>query len=625
MSVLSELKRRNVVRVALVWGALAWLLIAIASLLFPALGLPLSGVRWLLLALVVLAVPMLWLAWRFELTAQGLRRDTGPHDETPQNARTARRLDQLTVVLVLGALSLSLLRQFIVGHGPAPGEAPALPVAVAPAAAPAPPPRPPGPVDPHSIALLPFANFSPAPDDAYFADGLSEELINVLARIPGLKVTSRSSSFLFRDADVGGREIAAQLGVAHLVSGSVRRQGESVRISAQLVDAASDQLLWSATYDRQLVDIFSVQEEISQAIANALADSLGVRTVQVAPATADLKAYELYLRGRQLFALRGSNLEAARSLVTEAVERDPRFAEAWATLASIEHVLPTYQATPSGEAAVRANAAVDRALALVPDLPNALAVRSRLAADAGERLQSLALAEQALAADPNNANTWLWKGLTYLEAGHIGAAQADFRRAQQLDPLSAIHFGWVGVAEFIQGDAAQARDHLERAHALGWRGPASLWLLKLALTEGDAAQIQRQYAAWLRDDARIGEPQRAVHEAVAAAVTDASQRDAAQARIAEAVLQWPDFDWTQLYLALGLTEAAIEEAARPKPASGQILLMMVWAPTERAFREHPRFLALGASSGLLAFWDAHGPPDGCRVADDPAPQLDCDP
>ncbi|MBP6627701.1 MAG: hypothetical protein KA187_09855, partial [Arenimonas sp.] len=612
-----------VVRVALVWGALAWLLIAIASLLFPALGLPLSGVRWLLLALVVLAVPMLWLAWRFELTAQGLRRDTGPHDETPQNARTARRLDQLTVVLVLGALSLSLLRQFIVGHGPAPGEAPAPPnVVTAPAAAP-PPPRPPGPVDPHSIALLPFANFSPAPDDAYFADGLSEELINVLARIPGLKVTSRSSSFLFRDADVGGREIAAQLGVAHLVSGSVRRQGDSVRISAQLVDAASDQLLWSATYDRELVDIFRVQEEISQAIANALADSLGVRTVQVAPATSDLKAYELYLRGRQLFALRGTSLEAARSLVTEAVARDPRFAEAWATLAGIEYVLPSYQATSSAEASERANAAVDRALALVPDLPNALAVRSRLAADAGERLQSLALAEQALAADPNNANTWMWKGLSLLEAGHVGAAHDAFQRAQALDPLSGILFGWLGAAELIQGELVQARDHLERAHALGWRGPASLWLLKQALAEGDAARIQAQYAAWLRDDGRIGAAQRAVHEAVAAAVTDPGQRDAARATLADAVAQWPDYDWTALLLVLGLTDEAIAEAARAKPASGQILLMMVWSPADQALREHPGFLGLGGTAGLLAFWAEHGPPDGCTVSAEPPPRLDC--
>ena len=622
MSLISELKRRNVIRVALAWGALAWLLIAIASLLFPALGLPLSGVRWLLLGLAVLAVPVLWLAWRFELTGQGLRRDTGPYGDAPQNARTGRRLDQLTVVLVLGALSLALLRQFIVGHGPVPQAG--APPAVAAAPAPAPAPRPAGPVDPHSIALLPFANFSPAADDAYFADGLSEELINVLARIPGLKVTSRSSSFLFRDAGLGGREIAAQLGVAHLVSGSVRRQGDSVRISAQLVDAASDQLLWSGTYDRQLVDIFRVQEEISQAIANALADSLGMRTVQVAPATSDLRAYELYLRGRQLFALRGSNLEPARTLVTEAVERDPRFAEAWATLAAIEYVLPTYQATSSDAAAARAHAAADRALVLSPGLPDALAVRSRLASDAGERLQSLALAEQALAADPNNANTWMWKGLTLLEVGHVGAAHEAFQRAQALDPLSGLLFGWVGAAELIRGDLAQARGNLERAHTLGWRGPASLWLLKLAQAEGDAGRIQAQFSAWLREDGRIGAPQREVHEAVAAAVTDLAQRGAARTRVAQAVAQWPDYDWTALLLVLGLTEDAIAEAARPKPASGQILLMMVWTPADRALREHPGFLALGNAAGLLAFWDERGPPDRCVLAAGPPPRLDCE-
>ncbi|HEY9143810.1 MAG TPA: hypothetical protein VIM90_07250, partial [Arenimonas sp.] len=343
----------------LAWLALSWLLLAMANLLFPALGLPLSGVQWVVWVLLLALLPTLWFAWR---------RGGAPVDPE-HGARAARRIDQMIVVLALAALSLTLLRQFIIGHGPEPGIAagPPAPVEAAPVAT--------RPVDPHSIALLPFVNMSADPEQEYFSDGLSEELINVLARVPGLKVTSRSSSFLFRETELGSREIAAQLGVANLVSGSVRRQGDSVRISAQLVDAASEQLLWSATFDRQLEDIFRVQEEISQAIADALATSLGVRRVEVAPATQDLQAYELYLRGRQLFALRGSNLESARSLILQAVERDPAFADAWATLASIEYVMPSYLATPTDEASARADAAAGRALALVPELPAALAVR----------------------------------------------------------------------------------------------------------------------------------------------------------------------------------------------------------------------------------------------------------
>jgi len=617
MTLIAELRRRNVFRAALAWLALSWLLLAMANLLFPALGLPISSVRWVVLALVLALPPTLWFAWRNEMTAQGLRRDEGRTSDPEFKARTARRLDQMTVVLALAALSLTLLRQFIISHGPEPGAVVAPPVPVE-------TPAEVRPADPHSIALLPFENLSPSPDDAYFADGLSEELINVLARVPGLKVTSRSSSFQFRESTLDSGAIAGQLGVANLVSGSVRRQGDSVRISAQLVDAASDQMLWSETFDRELVDIFRVQEEISQAVADALAQSLGVRTVEVAPATRDLQAYELYLRGRQLFALRGGNLESARSLILQAVERDPGFADAWATLASIEYVLPSYLATPTEEANARANAAAERALALVPDLPAALAVRSRLAADAGERLESLALVEAALTAEPNSANSWVWKGLTLLEAGHVRAAHEAFDQARQLDPLSGIQLGWLGATELMQGQHEQALANLERAHELGWRGPASVWLLKLALVEGDRTDIERRYADWLREDGRIGAGERAVHEAVASAVADPSQRDAARATLAEAAANFPDFDWTVLHLLLGLTDSAIDEAMRPKPSSGQLLLMMVWSSEAAAFREHPRFLEIHAARGLQAFWAEHGEPDACGLSPEPPPRLECD-
>ena len=601
-------RRRNVVRAVLAWLALSWLLLAMANLLFPALGLPLSGVQWVVWVLLLALLPTLWLAWR---------RGGAPVDPE-HGARAARRIDQMIVVLALAALSLTLLRQFIIGHGPEPGIAagPQAPVEAAPAVT--------RPVDPHSIALLPFVNMSTDPEQEYFSDGLSEELINVLARVPGLKVTSRSSSFLFRETELGSREIAAQLGVANLVSGSVRRQGDSVRISAQLVDAASEQLLWSATFDRKLVDIFRVQEEISQAIADALATSLGVRTVEVAPATQDLQAYELYLRGRQLFALRGSNLESARSLIQQAVERDPDFADAWATLASIEYVMPSYLATPTDEASARADAAAGRALALVPELPAALAVRSRLAADAGERLESLALVEKALAAQPNSANSWVWKGLTLLEAGHVAAAHDAFDRARQLDPLSGIQLGWLGATELMQGRHAQARANLERAHSLGWRGPAAVWLLKLALIEGDAAEIERRYADWVREDGRIGPGERVVHDELASMIANPSQRRAAHMVLAEAAANFPGYDWTVLNLLMGLTEPAINEALRPKPGSGQLLLMLVWSPETRAFREHPRFLEIGATRGLTEFWAEHGEPDACRLATTTPPQLECD-
>jgi len=624
---LAELKRRNVWRAGLAWLALSWLLIAIADLLFPAFGFPDEVVRWLIIGLALALFPVMLFAWLFELTPQGLRLDRGPAGESPENARAARRTDQVTIVLLLLAVGFSAVKQFVLPQRVAP------PVEVQSAAAPvqpaAPvepmPPAPPGPVDPRSIAVLPFANLSPDPANAYLADGMAEEILNVLARVDGLRVASRTSSFSLRDQRLSVREMGRRLGVAHVLDGSVRRQEDQLRITAQLVRAADDQQIWSGSFDRRLTDIFTLQEEMAQAIADALADTLGVRTVQVRRATEDLQAYELYLRGRQLFALRGANLPAARELLEQAVERDARFAEAWATLAGAWLVLPSYFADVAAEeAAAQSRAAAARALAILPDQPEALAVSARLAAERGERLRAADLMQRALEQDPNNANTWMWHGLNLLEAGHVSAARAAFEHANRLDPLSGIHFGWIGATQVIVGEAEAAEQNLKRAHALGWRGPASAWLLKQALVQGPGEAAARRYQDWLRDDGRIADAHRETHERVAPAMADPAQREAARAAVAAAVRAWPDTEWTQLYLFLGLADDAIGEALRQKPSLGQILLLMSWSIVDRPFREHPRFMELAEREGLVAFWDRYGEPDYCRRVAAPASRLECE-
>lgn len=624
MKLLTELKRRNVFRAGLAWLALSWLLIAIADLLFPAFGFPDEVVRWLIIGLALGLFPVLMVAWLFELTPEGMRLDRGPQGEHPENARSGRRTDQLTIVLLLLAVGFSAIRQFVLPQRVEPASQVQTPAAPLPAPEPL-PPAPPGPVDPRSIAVLPFANLSPEPANAFFADGMAEEILNVLSRIEGLKVASRTSSFSLRDQRVSVREIGRQLGVAQVLDGSVRRQDDQLRITAQLVEADSDQQLWSGSFDRRLTDIFSVQEEIAQAIADALAEPLGVRTVQVRRATEDLQAYELYLRGRQLFAQRGANLPPARELLEQAVARDPRFAEAWATLAGVLYVMPSYFADlPADQAVEQASSASARALALLPDQPDALAVSARLAAERGERLKAADLIERAIVHDPNNANTWMWRGLNLLEAGHVGGARASFERAHRLDPLSGVHIGWIGATLAIGGEQQAAEDHLQRAHALGWRGPASAWLLKQALAEGYGETASRRYQDWLRDDGRIAEAQRATYERVAPAMADPADRDRARAAVIEAVGAWPESEWTPLYLYLGLTDEAVLEALRPKPASGQILMMMVWSAVDRPFREHPGFLELAGQRGLPAFWDRHGDPDHCRRVSAPQAALECD-
>jgi len=621
----SELKRRNVWRAALAHLALSWLLIAIADLLFPAFGFPDAIVRWLIIALGLGVFPVMLVAWLFELTPEGLRFDRGPREESPENARVGRRTDQLTIVLLLLAVGFSAVKQFVLPQrvsAPVESTVSAAPPPPARVDAPAPPPA--APVDPRSIAVLPFANLSPEPANAYFADGMAEELLNVLARIEGLKVASRTSSFALRDEALGARDIAAQLGVAHLVEGSVRRQGDRLRITAQLVRAEDDQRLWADSFDRQLTDVFSLQEEIAQAIADALGETLGVRAVRVRRATGDLEAYELYLRGRQLFAQRGANLLPARELLDSAVARDPGFAEAWAVLAAIHIVMPSYFSEASGEDAhEKARSAAGRALAIMPQQPEALAVSARLAAERGERLEAMRLMQRALAGDPNNANSWMWNGLTLLEAGHVKEARASFEEARRLDPLSGIHLGWLGATLAIDGQFAEARTHLQRARELGWRGPASAWLLKVALAEGDELQAAARYEDWLRDDGRIAPEHLEVHRAVAPAVTDAARRDEARELLLQAVGRWPEHEWAQLFLFAGLEAEALREALRAKPLSGQILLLMIWSPADKSFREQPRFLELAERRGLLAFWEAAGWPDYCQRVAAANPRLEC--
>ncbi|MDT8439122.1 MAG: hypothetical protein RQ729_08960 [Wenzhouxiangellaceae bacterium] len=615
MSVVSELRRRNVLRAGLAWLALSWLLIAIADILFPYLGFPDEAIRALIFGLLIALLPVLVLAWVFELTPRGLRFDQGPDTDNPENARTGRRIDQLTIVFILLALAVSAIREFVLPEGvesaaperPLVSEQPADPL----------PPAPPGPVDPGSVAVLPFANMSPDAENAFLAEGMAEEILNVLSRVEGLTVASRTSSFAFRDEAIGVREIGRRLGIAHVVDGSVRRQGEQVRITAQLVEAATDRQLWSGSFDRELTDIFALQEDIAQAIADALADTLGMRTVRVRRATDNVEAYELYLRGRQLFAQRGASLMPARELLRAALELDPAFAEAWAVLAGVEYVLPSYFAEVSTvEASQRATVAADKALARVEQEPNALAVSARLAADAGRRIEALAFVDRALAIDPNNANSWMWKGLTLLEAGHIRAARECFERARSLDPLSGIHYGWLGAIAVIEGAYPAAEENLKRAHHLGWRGPASAWQLKLALNRhGFGEQARSAFENWLHDDERIDESARVVYREFAPAMAESERHAAVRERLRMAIRQMPDKEWTNLLLVLGLHEAAIEEALRRKPPSGQIVMMMIWSPNDQPFREHPDFIRVAETHGLLAFWRQHGWPDHCRMGD----------
>ena len=305
MSFFNELKRRNVFRVAAAYVIIAWLILQIGEVLAPALHLP-EWANSFLAFVLILGMPMaLFLAWAYELTPEGLKREKDVDREKSITPMTGRRLDFLVIGLLVVALAYFIADKFWIQARQSTSPA----IAVIKEAA----------EGPRSIAVLPFADMSPAGDHEYFSDGLTEELLNILARIRDLQVAGRTSSFAFKGRNEDLREIGEKLNVETILEGSVRKDEarNRVRITAQLIDVENGFHLWSDTYDRELDDIFAIQEEIAGKVAGALRITLlGEEAVHIENvASTDLDAYDLYLQGRSELAKSGFvNLDRAEAL-----------------------------------------------------------------------------------------------------------------------------------------------------------------------------------------------------------------------------------------------------------------------------------------------------------------------
>src|SRR6056297_2856835 len=480
MSLIDELKRRNVFRVGAAYLVVAWLLVEISDTIFPRLGLPEWTVTFVI-ALLLLGLPLaLFLAWAFELTPEGVKRTEDVEQDASVTPQTRRAIDKLILVGMVVVVAVIVADRFLFkesGQG-----ARDLPVATAGVAereatasesatgaggsraqsqslVEASGGQPVGavsvaaePPEASGIAVLPFVNMSPDPENAYFADGISEELLNILAGIDGLKVASRTSAFSFKDTNTPIPEIAGLLGVRHVLEGSVRKQGNRVRITAQLIEAGDDAHLWSESYDRNLDDIFKVQEEIAQAITLALGDVLGTRRVTVQAATANLEAYERFLSGRARFHQR-TELDEAIADLEYATQHDPGFAEAWIYLAAAHAVSPGYPSArdvsyETSQDAARS--ALARAKTLLPGHPLVLALRGNIEA-VRDRLAALTLLERAARLRSQDSTPTLWHGLELLQGGYIDEAIVVLERAHRMDPRVGINSAYLGLSYLAAG------------------------------------------------------------------------------------------------------------------------------------------------------------------------------
>jgi adenylate cyclase len=468
VSLIAELKRRNVIRVGAAYLALGWVMAQVTGTVAPALKLP----DWTLPLVVwvgVIGFPFVMVfSWVFELTPEGIKREREVDRSESITHLTARRLDYI----VIGLLVLALLLYAVDRFGP-PRQERAATLSVAPSATSAGGAPPSAAavvpaVHDKSIAVLPFVNMSGDSGNEYFSDGISEEILNVLARTPELQVAARTSSFAFKGSTQDIPQIARELQVRMVLEGSVRKQEDRVRITAQLIDAKTGFHVWSQAYDRKLADIFEIQDEIARAIGDELKVRIGGTDGSGTPVrgTANLEAYDAYLRGLGLWQeRRGQSLWDAVALFEQAVAADPEFGQAYAGLALVYAVLPDYS-TRLGyrESYKRATDAAQMALALDPTQPEAYAVLATVNKfNKGQRTTSYALYRRAIALRPSFATAHQWLGTELMAGGEPVAGLESSARAATLDPRSRVIAQNHAVVLTALGRYAEARAECDRA------------------------------------------------------------------------------------------------------------------------------------------------------------------
>src|SRR6266566_1920695 len=418
----AELKRRNVYKVAVAYAVVGWVIAQIATQIFPFLEIPNWVVR-LVIVLIAIGFPIaLVIAWAFEATPEGIRR-TEDVDLNAQK-RAPKKHAWIYVVVVGAAFSIGL---FFVGRYSVRNTAGAAGAELS----------------AKSIAVLPFDNLSRDPDNAYFAEGVQDEILTRLAKVADLKVISRTSTQRFKSAPSDLREIAKQLGVMNILEGSVQKANDQVRVNVQLINALTDAHLWADTYDRKLIDIFSVESEIAKTIADTLQAKLtgSEKQMMAAQPTTDTTAYELYHKGKSLWQRRsGDNIPKAISFYEQAIARDPNYALAYAGLANAYVLLPYYTGARQSDAFLKAQAAAQRALEINPDLPEAHTALGKILNFADIDMQgSIREFERAIELNPNDASAHHWLGSGPLVSlARFDQAIAHCKRSVELDPLSPV-------------------------------------------------------------------------------------------------------------------------------------------------------------------------------------------
>jgi TolB-like protein len=589
------LRRRKVVQWGIAYVAGAWGLLQGLAYLSSVFQWPAQLQRPVTMAFLVGLPIALVLAWY--------------HGDRGHQRVSGREFAILTVLLLLGGGLF-----WWVGRMPV--ATPATAVVAGPVAQPAADAKPAG----TSIAVLPFVNMSGDKDNEYFSDGISEELLNVLVRVDGLGVASRTSSFGYKGSTLGTKAIANALKVNHVLEGSVRKAGNQVRITAQLIDAVDDRHLWSETYDRELTDIFTIQEEIANAIVNALREELApaeaaAPAVTVRADTENLEAYQLYLKARELFIARKDLPESMR-LFEQVTQLDPGFARGWEGLAAVYAIAPSWGIVDRDYVELAKPAAL-RALELDPRLsmPWAALASAEQKSWPVDWARNFELYDRAIAADVHNATAFLWRGIGWVNTAFFDRAIADFDRCLALDPQYQNCMRWKAIALLYTGKTDRAMELFEQGVAAGFvKNRAESFIVPL-VRRGDrvgAIMVLRELSA---------------SPAVIAKVLEAIERPApiptaaldALARDVNSVARPGDqtISLTRLYLWLGQYD-------RISANSGEFLTFATphWDTGLPGFRNSATFKKLLNGMGVQTYWREKGFPPNCRAVG--AKDFTCD-
>ena len=603
MSFWGELKRRNVFKIGVAYVIVAWLIIQAVATIFPVLQLPEWAVT-LVTSLLIIGFPIaLLLAWAYEVTPEGIKRTKEVPLSKSIRHLTGQKLMYVVVALLVIAVAFLIIDNYILERE-----------IIEPESVTTEPEQMPVVSDveeaPKTIAVIPFVNLSPDPNQEYFVDGLSEELLNCLSKIAGLSVTSRTSSFLYKDSDKSIQEIAGVLGVDHILEGSVRKAGNALRITAQLIRAKDDFHLWSETYDRELKDIFEVQEDIATAVADELKETLQIGSLKQLGGTDNTAAYELYLVARgQLIDF---EMDRALGSIDAALLLDPEFALAYALKSYIHNGL-AYAGSDSRIAAEldAGLQAAQKAIELEPNLAEAHLALGIVRTSEAKWIEAETAYQKALelTTDPSSRHE-LELAAQYISVGYFEKAKGILEARIRTESNRLWYSQYIELLFAFFGDRQKAEEENKIAKELfgdEWRDDIIMFSLRLG--SGDIVprdewpkEVSVEFDA-LGIDLESPEQSLAVYRQIYVNMGDKVPIASLMGiSMLAAYFDDPDFAM-ELIEKVGIQRVDA--------------ISNLWYPVMKEVRQLPRFKEFVKEIGLVDYWNEFGWPDLCRpVGDD---------